>query len=251
MTNAFLDFTILCPRCRAFYDDLVWMPWGLCGGDYNTAPVYRVGDRIRWRTHDDAGGPVANCSLVPSWLYQSQSPYSHRVPANLGDPAMPDVVVENIAYGDDFAECRECDEQFFIGAEIRSGTVWGAATASVDSATAVASRRFTRWVLEGPVHRVEWRTGLSEEVLAPVDEFLNSFDLTEPALPEPGQPFSESWGSATTEYFDLLRLVIEEGLGEFSERRLLHALASRLGKDPFFLQQQTPASALWPQRRRG
>jgi hypothetical protein len=116
--HAHLQEELRCPDCHAAVIDLAWFQWGYCANhgvvdEY----LYRIGDAIRWATADDGS--------TPAWTYFEIDNHG----GNLGDPAVTDLVVKEVAelywtHEPDRRRCPGCGQPLEGAAiEIRGGVI--------------------------------------------------------------------------------------------------------------------------------
>lgn len=85
---AFLETPLLCPQCKTHITDLLWFQWGYCpSSDPQSANMYHIGDRIRWRVCADG--------TVPAWTIFLDEP---RQPANIGTHTVRHILVQEVMH---------------------------------------------------------------------------------------------------------------------------------------------------------
>jgi hypothetical protein len=108
---AHLAIDLGCPACGSLVTDLIWFPWGF-SASYSPIDehLYRLGDAIRWKTCRDGH--------APAWTYfwrevtitfKGQHFTAISEEANLGDPAVTDLIVV-FPYPEDQC-CAACNQQ--------------------------------------------------------------------------------------------------------------------------------------------
>ena len=110
---AWLQETLLCPKCGTAVTDVVWFTWGgVLSSNINVGPIYVRGDRLLWFAD-------ATRNVHPN----SDIPMSRG--ANIGDPSMTHVDV----YEPDAVprRCPGCDLRIHGSkVQIRDGVIRGA-----------------------------------------------------------------------------------------------------------------------------
>lgn len=105
---AHLDADLRCPACGAAVatpTGLLWFQWGYCPS-YQPVDghIYRLGDAVRWRSCADGS--------TPAWtaFRRRLRPEPPSGGSNIGDPAVPDVVVRDLTQfqWEDESQRRRC-----------------------------------------------------------------------------------------------------------------------------------------------
>jgi hypothetical protein len=100
-----------CPYCGALVTNLLWFQWGYCPS-YSVHPdyLYRTGEAIRWMTAPDGAVPAWTYFKVEGFTYRDKQSLGIVEEANIGDPAVTDLIVREGAffYWADEARRRRC-----------------------------------------------------------------------------------------------------------------------------------------------